>query len=114
MSCSVWWSSTNRLGVDGNRRFAAASLYLRSEALRFHEGDRRQQHPTHDSAAVSADLSPGRREQVSLGSSYARANTTMPLAGITMLAEATKPCSGGPDAETAPPLPVTIGFTKLS
>jgi hypothetical protein len=43
-----------------------------------------------------------------------RANTTTPFAGITTLAEAGKPCSGPPDAETPPPLPATTGLTKLS
>jgi hypothetical protein len=43
-----------------------------------------------------------------------RANTTKPLAGITMFADAWKPCSGGPDTLIPPPLPATIGFTQLS
>ena len=43
-----------------------------------------------------------------------RENTTMPLAGMTMLAELGKPCRAGPFAVMLPPLPAAIGLTQLS
>jgi hypothetical protein len=47
-----------------------------------------------------------------ISSRYCRAKTTTPLAGITIEAEALNPCIPGPFAETPPPLPAAIGFTK--
>jgi hypothetical protein len=42
------------------------------------------------------------------------AKTTKPFAGMTMLAEAGRPCMGESDATVPPPLPATIGLTQLS
>jgi hypothetical protein len=62
--------------------------------------------------SVRAVLTYAQATTALLGSHFA--NTTKPLAGMTMFAEARKPCSGGPDAKMPPPLPATIGFTQLS
>ena len=48
--------------------------------------------------------------QHSQGPCYARANTRMPFAGMTMVAEVEKPCNGLPAATTPPPLPAICGF----
>src|SRR6266851_7078972 len=42
-----------------------------------------------------------------------RVKTTMPFAGMTMLAEAGKPCIGASEATMPPPFPATIGLTQL-
>ena len=49
-----------------------------------------------------------------VNTSWSRAKTTKPLAGITMVAEQGRPCVGGPSAFTPDPLPATIGLTQLS
>src|SRR5690349_15926103 len=53
-------------------------------------------------------------ESVAVQSPRSRANTTTPFAGITIFADAAKPCAGLPLASIAPPFPATIGFTQLS
>src|SRR6516164_155389 len=52
---------------------------------------------------------PSRTEDTQLS-----AKTTTPFAGMTMLAEAGKPCIGTPEATMPPPFPATIGLTQLS
>jgi len=74
---------------------------------RFHLGCKADIGPRTEAATQS-------KLYVSVQSPGSRANTTKPLAGITIALDALKPCSGPPDATIAPPLPATIGLTQLS